>query len=260
MKIAGLIVLFNPPKDIDNKIRSYRRYIDTVFVVDNTVKNLGIATALNIGAREAIAKGYKWLLALDQDSFLSEDAFNKLSLYIENNETSSLGFVAPFACCGGKEEKPSARPYDDLQYCITSGSILNLEAYGKAGPFIDDFFIDAVDIEYSFRLRMNGYRIVRVNDAVLKHKIGNSRVHKFLWMRLESSHHDAWRRFYITRNRLLVMRMYKNIFPEYYKTGLWLTVKEFIYILLFERNKFKKVRSVLRGIVEYFKLRGRYSS
>ena len=36
MKICGVVVLYNPDDDINNKIKSYINIIDKLFVVDNS--------------------------------------------------------------------------------------------------------------------------------------------------------------------------------------------------------------------------------
>ena len=78
MKICGVVVLYNPDDDINNKIKSYINIIDKLFVVDNSNQdnsnilkknkkieyiwnkgNVGIAKALNIAAEKAYSEKYK---------------------------------------------------------------------------------------------------------------------------------------------------------------------------------------------------------
>ncbi len=40
---------------------------------------------------------------------------------------------------------------------------------------MEDLFIDSVDTEYCLRLKKNGYRVVRLNEAILYHPLGDSK-------------------------------------------------------------------------------------
>src|SRR5579871_3668533 len=93
--VCAIVVIYYPNEELIENLRLLRRQVNGVVIVDNasdgeskilidhaqaempcTVirnpQNLGIATALNIGFRIAIEKGFEWLLALDQDSTISE--------------------------------------------------------------------------------------------------------------------------------------------------------------------------------------------
>src|SRR5690606_29661762 len=95
MKISGVVVLYNPDSGVLQNIKSYIDQIEYLFVVDNSEKvndllvaelkkinkieyknnfrNLGVATALNIGALKSINKGFDFILTMDQDSFAHPD-------------------------------------------------------------------------------------------------------------------------------------------------------------------------------------------
>ena len=93
MKLASVVVFYNPSDDNINNINAYKNIVDRVYVVDNSDddivrlkddkvikyiklgQNLGIAKALNVGAEHAIADGYEWLLTMDQDSKITKEMF-----------------------------------------------------------------------------------------------------------------------------------------------------------------------------------------
>ena len=58
-------------------------------------KNLGIATALNIGAQQVISLGCGWIITFDQDSRIGEGYPGLISAYIESSDPSKIGVVSP---------------------------------------------------------------------------------------------------------------------------------------------------------------------
>jgi rhamnosyltransferase len=276
-KIAGVVVLYNPEDDVLENIESYFRDLDVLFLVDNSESpntvliekikrikkfsympnnaNLGVARALNIGAREAMKYGADFLLTMDQDSRAAEVLVPHMLSVLKNMDESKVGIIAPV--CVGRYECRDIRPEvpesEEVSSAITSGSLLNLNAYKVAGPFREDLFIDYVDHEYCLRLRLKGYKIMRVNSAVLIHRLGNPiRIYK-LFRRRKLENHSPVRKYYITRNRLYVSRMYKADFPDFYREKRKLFRRDLRRLLLYESNKMEKLKMVLRGYLDYRK-------
>ena len=85
MKLAGVVVWYHPNINDVQNIFSYINDLDRLYIFDNSdnknnrkfvpdskkikyiskKKNLGIATALNYAAKEAIREGYEFLLTMD---------------------------------------------------------------------------------------------------------------------------------------------------------------------------------------------------
>ena len=99
MKLAGIVVWYNPTEKEKKSIFSYLSCLEKLYIFDNSnnrndiTKNLkieyiykgenaGIAKALNVGARKAIEEGYKWLLTLDQDSKITESIINQMKQFL----------------------------------------------------------------------------------------------------------------------------------------------------------------------------------
>jgi rhamnosyltransferase len=138
---------------------------------------------------------------------------------------------------------------------MTSGCLLDLVAWQVVGPFRDDFFIDFVDNEYCLRLRREGYRVLRANRANLEHAVGDiSRYGPLI-----ATNHSPLRRYYKTRNRLWVFREYLPDFPGHCLFDLVRLAKEIGSILLFEVEKWAKLRMMWRGFRDFRRERfGRY--
>jgi len=280
-KVAAVVVLYNPDNNVYENIMSYVDQVEAVYVVDNSdmevnwlseikfqekIKylsngcNLGIARALNIGAEWAIRDGYDYLLTCDQDSTASDGMVDALLRCIDPLEVSKIAIVSPFHLTD-IDTIPCGNPsWEEVLTAWTSGNLLNLDIYRTVGPFRDDFFIDFVDHEYCLRLQSLKFRVLRSNQAVLKHCIGTDlKKNKLFHLTFISSNHSCVRKYYITRNRFCVRKLYQHRFPDFFKDDKRKFIADLINILFFEKNRIRKYymiylgyRDFLRGKMGYF--------
>ena len=66
-----------------------------------------------------------------------------------------------------------------------------------------------------------------------------------------TTNHSPLRRYYMTRNRLHVGRMYRDRFPEFRRFEMTQLTKDVVKILLHERQKITKLRMMARGFRDY---------
>ncbi|MHB0980982.1 MAG: glycosyltransferase family 2 protein [Thermoleophilia bacterium] len=277
-RIAGVVVLFNPDESVLQNIRTYANQVDTLFVVDNSdsprralvesltsVPNLryshlgcnrGIAAALNVGALEASAQGYEFLLTMDQDSKASDDLVAQLAAAREQYRGFRVGLIAarhedPAAPRPGTPENLHSNHVQPVLTVITSGNLLSLRAWREVGPFADDLFIDQVDNEFCLRLHRQGYEVLLVNNLFFQHTIGNVKRYRLLGKYFYTSNHSPTRKYYIVRNRLKVSREYKKDYPAFRRFELGQIAVEATKIALFEEQRGEKLRMMLRGFLDY---------
>lgn len=272
-KIAGVVVLYNPDEKVFENINSYIDEIDVLYAVDNSDtsntsivnqlienekisyisnhSNLGIAAALNTAAQKAIEQGYHWLLTMDQDSKATEGMLKKLILFIENEQTEHVGILSPFHASKIQSKSESTEKYEIIMTTLTSGNLLNLEIFKLIGPFLEKLFIDYVDYEYCLRLNVNQYKVVKVNDAILDHHAGDLSTRKVGKFQVSTTNHSFLRRYYITRNRLYVMKQYKKYYPQFYRDEIRFFIKETVKIILFEKDKYKKLKKIVEGYLDF---------
>lgn len=275
-KIAATVILYNPDRDVINNIKSYLKLVDKLYIIDNSSENnydifpknkkieytfnnenLGMATALNIACKKAIKDKYEWLLTMDQDSKFFPEELTRLIKYI-NNCDSNVGIVCPYHIIKTTEPKPEIELEERLEV-MTSGCLMNLKIYKKIGGFKDWLFIDNVDIDYCLNLNKNGYKVLRLNNVYLQHNLGDATYHRFLWKKVVCSNHNYIRRYYITRNILYTINMYKKDFPEYCAFLHKCLGYNFKTVVLFEKDKIRKLRSMLRGYFDFKKnITGKY--
>lgn len=248
-RICAGIVLYNPDiVRLEQSIHRIAPQVEMLILVDNAsdniedvediltnnakthlVKNndnLGIATALNQICQYAEDRKFHWVFTLDQDTICPFDIIEKLSRYTSIDQ---VGILCPAVDYEGLKinTKLSSDELAETYACMTSGSLTNLKAWKTSNGFRDDYFIDFVDNEFCMKLRLNQFKILRVNNCIMHHQLGEAKEKSILGVvKRKVCIHKPWRYYYMTRNNLLFIWEYKsylNIFKEYLKLGtiLW---------------------------------------
>lgn len=270
MRIAGVVILYYPKLDVINNILSYLSDLDILYVVDNSEqcnkrvveqlkkylnvryialgKNCGIAYALNLALQKSAS--YDYLLTMDQDSRFFAGEFRK---YTRKVWESSRSDIAVYSVNYISNIKDYGKKCEDTfeERAITSGSIINVRIANEIGGFNTDLFIDGVDHDYCYKAIEKGYKILRFGNVFMEHHLGIITVHRFLWKKIVLSSHNAVRRYYITRNNIYIFfvgRYHQNL--KILKHAL---VNEPIEILLYEKDKKRKFKAIVFGILDAFK-------
>jgi rhamnosyltransferase len=268
-RVAGTVVLYHPGPEVVENVRSWSGQVEIIFVVDNSEdeasevlapisvmekvvlirngRNEGVARALNIGAEKAVAGGYDYLLTMDQDSSAAPDMVEKMLACPGESGGGRVGMLSPFHVTTPEGAPPVGVASQEVMTPMTSGCLLYLAAFAEVGPFREDFFIDFVDNEYCLRLRRHGFRVLRANEALLRHRVGDTR--KF--GPFIATNHSPLRRYYKTRNRFRVFCDYFRDFPGHCLFDMIRLAKEIGSILLFEQDKFAKLEMMWRGWCDF---------
>ena len=277
MKLAGVVVLYNTSEENLKNIDNYIDSLDKLYVVDNSdddvirvknkkkieyiklCENSGIAHALNVGAEKAIEEKYKYLLTMDQDSKITCEIVNKMKDYLKNNQDDDkIGIVSPYQDIDSKEVIADCEAENMIEV-MTSGNIINLDAYKKIGGFKDWLFIDCVDTDYCMNLHRHGYKVLRLNKIIMKHELGNLVVHKLFGKEYPCYNHNPIRRYYIVRNNMYINQMYKDMYPEYCAWLIRVQKGQVKRIIVFEKNKIKKLSMMYKGYKDFKKgIKGKY--
>lgn len=269
MKIAGVVVLYQPDKKVIANIKTYINQVDILYAVDNSDKknhklieilekslkiqyvdnggNKGIAAALNVGAVSAIRAGYEYLLTMDQDSRCSEHMVERLAEYFKMHSGEHIGIVSAFQEISSEKSIYHLKKEEQLQTVMTSGNLLNLTAYKKVGKFLNKYFIDHVDNEYCLRLNKRGYKVVRLNDVILHHNLGVP----VNVAGIAKSLHSPVRLYYIVRNSLDMCERYEKDFPNYIAHERVERKKEIRKNLLYGKHRCRQIYYLIKAIVDY---------
>jgi rhamnosyltransferase len=213
-------------------------------------ENVGIAEALNRGVRLAIAKGFPWVILLDQDSKLTNGfVVSMFAAWQSHPMRERIGSMHPTYRNPETGLVPAVLRAEDggPVASITSGALMPAWIFEKAGWFDSDFFIDWVDIEYCLRIRAAGYLVADTTEAVLLHTAGHPKRVTFLGFSFQPSHHSAVRRYYISRNRIAVFRRYWRVFPRWSMLLMYEAFRETVKCFLAEEERPRKLRSLLLG-------------
>ena len=267
--IAGTVVLYNPSDHVFDNMLSYIDQVAKLYVVDNSTHyndrllqklkaiekivyisqegNKGIAVALNAGAMQAMDDGFEFLLTMDQDTSLSANYVIELMKPFIPHMPEKIGIIAPRYT---ERLSTHAKAVQDILFTMTSGNILNLNAYKKTGPFLNELFIDHVDHEYCLRLNSRGFRVVQVNDVEIIHRPGTL-TSMFKGM-VSFSSHSPQRLYYFCRNGFYVSDLYRRDFPAFRHAFVNLLMKE-IAKIPFEKSKLKRLRMIINGYVDHKK-------
>lgn len=262
------IVLYNPDiSRLQENINAIKSQIDKIIFIDNgsknidiinqilpqdsvlikNSKNIGIATALNQILQYALDNDYKWVLTLDQDSVVSNN-IGKVYLECINNISDEVGMI----CCNIKDrnanfvKKNNKQEIDGyINQCITSASMLRVNAWKKIGGFDDSMFIDSVDFDICINLRNNGWKIYKTFKTQLLHEVGHSKVIKIFGKEYLSLNHSPFRYYYIARNNIYLGRKYGMLLRN-----IRVLIRIFWSILFYEEKKINKTVKIFKGIID----------
>ena len=280
IKLAGMVTLYKPSEDNISNISNYINSIEKLYVFDNTddidnsnmlpkndkivyiteKENKGIAYSMNVCAKKAIEDGYNYLLTMDQDSKMNSDIINKMLDFLETTKVEKIGLISPYQDIDS-DEVISDNEYDDVIEMMTSGNIISLDAFKEIDGFKSWLFIDCVDTDYCMNLHKHGYKVLRLNKIIMKHELGNLKVHKLFGKSYPCYNHNPMRRYYIVRNNLYINQLYHDIYPEYCDHLIRIQKGQVKRILAFEKNKYKKLKMMYRGYKDFKKgIKGKYAN
>jgi rhamnosyltransferase len=258
-QVGGLVVVDNgsPTRSLEPFRAAIR---ELRFTLIENGANLGIAVALNIGVRWAKSQGFTFVVFFDQDSTTAPRFIDAMTAsYRDHPASERVGIVMPqyidreYAVI----RRPSHIAADGAPLeVMTSGSLVPVSLFGQCGGFREDFFIDQVDHEFGFRVRKQGYIVLLCEQALLFHAPGSPREHSFLGlMKFKTTHHNAMRRYYMTRNGIVMIGLYWNVHPAWTRGVARSLCLLPVRIILAETQKRAKLKNMLLGTFDA--LRGR---
>lgn len=233
---------------IKYKIEKYKK-VEIIY----SEYNVGIAKALNEICKRAEKQKYNWILTMDQDSICERNMLKNMLPYAD---IINIGIVAPAVEFRVNnilihETKNKHNKIESIRACITSGSLMNIEAWKKVSGFNEWMFIDHVDNDICTNMIINGYKIIRVNDALLYQRAGEMNYINFFGKKILLPNYSKTRNYYICRNTVYYLKKYKKYIN--YKHELITFIYSIIVKLLFEKNKIATIMSTFKGISDGMK-------
>lgn len=184
-------------------------------------ENRGVAAAQNLGIRLARLQQMSHVLLLDQDSRPAEDMVGRLieawahlqsagrqpavvgPRYTDERQDNPPPFISTRWGRLVRQRRRSGELTCEVDYLISSGSLIALPVLDEVGPMDEGLFIDYVDIDWGWRARSRGFQCFGAWEASMAHDLGDEPV--VLWGRAIPVRSPE-RYYYMFRNALVVLR------------------------------------------------------
>ena len=276
MKICSVTILFHPEESVKFNVASYLHAVDLAYIIDNTESaainnrklfegiegaekivfiknetNLGIGKSLNIAFQMAVDAGFDWMLTMDQDSNFNGNAFFELAATKFND--SSIRIIGASA----HQNMPFKNAFDENfnrnLFLITSGNLVQVNAWQKVGGYNEKLFIDEVDTDFCLRLQKMNYKILSTKENYLQHKLGNTFNVKtpFAKNAWPIGIHAPFRMYYMARNGLYMIKQYAFTHPKYALYRTKSLVAKFLFIVFFYPDKSRYLKSFFKGVKDF---------
>jgi GT2 family glycosyltransferase len=185
-------------------------------------QNRGGAGGFSEGLRLAIENGADWVWMMDDDAEPHPDALEELmkvatspeniygSLAIAGGETSWLTTLLGDTpvITSNVSEIPAAAKVQMLPFL---GFMIHRDVVEKIGLPDPDFFIAADDMEYCVRAQNAGVQIIVSGKSHIEHPKSHPYAIRLPGYTLTALELPPWKRYYDTRNRLLIARKHYGI-------------------------------------------------
>lgn len=262
------VITYNPTNGFENRIRRYVEIANKIVVIDNgsienissyipeeikkhfviikSCTNKGIAWGLNQGVLYAKNHGFLYILTFDQDSF---PICEILKCYAEVvSKVDNVGLIGT-----SFTDREIARPfhitYRSKKTLITSGTLHLVSIFDVVGLYDERLFIDSVDFDFVLRVRKK-YEVLCVNEPLIYHELGSPIV-KY---GISSSNHNIVRRYYMSRNHVLICRRYWKDYPIWILKKSLMFFVSIIKMIIVENDVKEKIFSTMRGFRDAFKM------
>jgi rhamnosyltransferase len=214
-QVSKVLIIDNTPNG-SNVFKNHKLLNGKTNVELITLKeNVGIAKAQNIGIKRALEDKTDFILLSDQDTFFPDNYIaNMLEAYSKIVNKEKVAAIVPdFAELNRGGERQGFVLFDnffsrriypksgchEITQAIASGAVIPSGMFNYIGFMDEELFIDWVDLEWCWRARAKGYKIIGCADIVIEHSLGD-RVRRF------GSHsypiRSPIRHYYIIRNAI----------------------------------------------------------
>ncbi|MEO8908025.1 MAG: glycosyltransferase [Microbacteriaceae bacterium] len=278
-RVFAVVPTFHPGDEVLSRLSALAQQVEHVIVVDDgsapaadavldlieaagyeLVRNSGndgIATALNVGIRRALAQGAEYVLTIDQDSLLP-DGYVRACLDVFNGAAfaTRLGIVTVDSINGHPSIPPRRSPegYGLVNEAIQSGFLITAECLRVCGLFDERLFIDCVDTEFCLRIGDNGFRIAIAAGTNLEHELGEQVPFKPFGMRRTHDgtvqtyeYHGPYRRYFIVRNNVDLWLRYARTRPRWVVSAVRREITPSIKTILSGPQRWRQLSATLAG-------------
>jgi rhamnosyltransferase len=276
---VAIVAVYKAPQDLFDRIDILLPQVHAVVLVDDGSDSIdfqrassrpgvhsisletngGIARSLNVGVERARSLGAEFVLTLDQDSSVSDGYVSELLATYRNSESAGVpvGFVAPELVGGAPvlREGTTGNGFDIAFDPIQSGLLLPTAVIDEVGDFDERLFIDAVDTDFTVRVRATGKLPIVCKGLELGHSLGEllpitlfGRAVRLRGRTLHVLYHAPFRTYYMVRNsRFLARSRAAAMPPAWWRLRRRKMASMIIGALVLGPQKAAQIRAIRRG-------------
>ncbi len=161
-------------------------------------ENLGFAGGNNVGIKWAMENGFDYTYIHNNDGFVTVNAFEPLVEAMEqdkkiaiaqslimmfpeteliNTSGNAFQYLGIGFCNDFRKRRVDTNLKENKEITYASGAamLIRTDLLKEFGLWDEDYFLYHEDIEYSFRLKMAGYKVIVVPGSIFYHKYAFSR-------------------------------------------------------------------------------------
>jgi len=234
---------------------------DVILTLISLNENRGFAAANNEGIRFAVRQNENFVLLLNNDTIIEKDLFMKLSKTVQ--DVKNVGIIG----CKIKHFKPADRIWfsggridfirgsfyhheddcreeRDTDFVTGCLMLIPTDIFKAVGYFDERYFLNVEDVDFSYRVKEAGFRLVINCNAEIYHKVSSS----------IGGLHSARNQYYFHRNRLIYFNKHltglgKIIFNSF---QVMIAIPAWILIQLVRCNT-QSLKGALFGYLDYLK-------
>ena len=279
-RVGGIVVVYKPDLlCLQRLVKRLAEVVDEVVLINNDAalldtsawpdnirilhsgRNLGVATALNLGVQHLAQRNCSHAWSFDQDSLPAADALERLRIaWQATAQPSSVAALAPQI-----QEYTTAHPLPflivdsngdlhakylnapaEVGVAITSGFFFRIDVWRALGGALEPLFIDHVDTEWCWRLRSAGWRILAVPEARIDHQLGELGP-RFLGIGPRVTVRPPLRTYHMLRNGWLLGRL-SNIPAGWRRYQRRQAVKIMLVAVLYGPQRWSQLKAIVRAV------------
>lgn len=270
--VVAVVPTYRPDDALVGNVALIRSQVDRVIVVDDgsgpaaelvlrrvaelgvellrLPENGGIARALNAGVGAALQDAAtRYLLTVDQDTALAPDFVARCleTFRLPGEDGQDVGAVVPLVVSGRAiRTVVSSTGWETPLEPVQSGMVIARQTFERVGLFREEFVIDCVDSDFFLRSREAGLSTAVSPAATMRHQLGVTRT--TTPGRPGFAYHSPVRRFYMTRNRLTVLREHSSFDRVWFRKILMAELVGLALCVVAGPHRFRQLRAVAAGV------------